>query len=294
MELHQLRYFVAVAETGSFTRGAARCHVAQPSLSQQIQKLEQACGQKLFDRLGRRIALTQAGESLLPHARQVLAAVEQAAASVRDDTAGGPLVVGAIPTIAPYLLPGVIRRFLKAHPDCDLSLREDLTERLIEAVADCRIDLAVMSTPVEHPLIDVEVIGTEPLLVALPARHRLCDRRKLKLSDVTGERAIVLHEMHCLGRQIQAFCTSNRIEQRLVCQSTQLETVKRMVALGLGVSVLPAMAVDRAGTSSALRVLPVEPTGPTRQIAIIWRKGRSRRRLETTLSRMLGDELGNG
>src|SRR6266404_1872914 len=142
MELHQLRYFVAVAECGNVSRAADRCHIAQPSLSQQLRKLEENLGVKLFDRLGRGIAITDAGRALLPRARRVLAEVRETEANLKREADGcqGTLVVGAIPTMAPYLLPAALDRLRAAHPECQVNVREGLTETLVEALADNEID----------------------------------------------------------------------------------------------------------------------------------------------------------
>ena len=146
MEIHQLRYFLAVAETGSFTAAAKRCHVAQPSLSQQVRRLEEQTGFRLFDRLPKGAALTDAGRALLPRARRILADVADAAAAVADDleTGRGALVVGAIPTMAPYLLPAMAPRFLRRFPECELTLVEDYTERLLDKLIDQSIDMAIL------------------------------------------------------------------------------------------------------------------------------------------------------
>jgi LysR family hydrogen peroxide-inducible transcriptional activator len=171
MELHQLRYFVAVAEAGNFGRAAARCRVSQPSLSQQIIKLEAQFGRKLFDRLGRRIALTDAGLALLPRAKAILAEVIEAEREMIGDldSGRGRLAIGAIPTIAPYLLPGVIRTFLAINPEADLTVSEDVTDGLIEAIADAELDLALMSLPIDDPRISYEELMIEPLLLVAPA-----------------------------------------------------------------------------------------------------------------------------
>jgi len=273
MELNQLRYFVAVAETGGFIRAAQRCGVTQPSLSQQIRKLEGELGVTLFDRSSRGAIPTEAGRALLPRALRILAEVRETMSGVKDDieTGRGPLSVGAIPTIAPYLMPPVLSRFLKGHPDCELTVREDLTERLIEAVVDHELDAAVMSTPVEHPALDVEVIGREPLLVVAPAGSQLPD--PLGLEDLTDEPAVVLHEVHCLGQQIADFCSTSRLRRRIVCRSTQLPTVLSLVGLGLGVSIVPEMAARQ--DSSPSRVYRPLRGRPEREIAIVRRADRS-------------------
>jgi len=273
MELHQLRYVVAVAETGGFTRAARRCGVTQPSLSQQVRKLEEELGAALFDRSSRGAVPTEAGRALLPRARRILAEVRDTVAGVRGDVEAGfgPLSVGAIPTIAPYLMPPVLSGFLRDHPECQLTVREDLTERLIEAVVDHELDAAVMSTPVDHPALHVDVVGREPLLVVAPAGFPLPDR--LRAEDLSGEPAVVLHEVHCLGQQIADFCSAARVRRRIVCRGTQLPTVLSLVGLGLGLSIVPEMAA-RQDTDPSRVYRPLQG-GPEREIAIVRRADRS-------------------
>jgi LysR family hydrogen peroxide-inducible transcriptional activator len=292
MELHQLRYFVAIAETGGFVRAAQRCGVTQPSLSQQIRKLEGELGVTLFDRSSRGAVPTEAGRALLPRAQRILAEVRETMAGVKEDVEAGrgPLSVGAIPTMAPYLMPPVLSRFLRDYPDCELTVREDLTERLIEAVVDHELDAAVMSTPVDHPALDVQVIGREPLLVVAPAGSPLPDR--LRVEDLTDKPAVVLHEVHCLGQQIADFCSTARLRRRIVCRSTQLPTVLSLVGLGLGVSIVPEMAARQDSSSS--RVYRPLQARPEREIAIVRRSDRSVSALCRRFLELLGEELAAG
>ncbi len=289
MELHQLRYFVAVAETGGFVRAAQHCGVAQPSLSQQIRKLEDELGVTLFDRSSRGAVATEAGRALLPRAQRILTEVRETKAGIQEDVdAGrGPLSVGAIPTIAPYLMPPVLSRFLGDYPECELTVREDLTERLIESVVDHELDAAVMSTPVEHPALHVQVIGREPLLVVAPAGSPLPER--LQVKDLIEEPAVVLHEVHCLGQQIADFCNNARWRRRIVCRSTQLPTVLSLVGLGLGVSIVPEMAAR--DDTSPLRVYRPLQARPEREIAIVRRTDRSVSVLCRRFLELLGEQL---
>ena len=186
-EIHQLKYFVAVAETGSFTRAAEREGITQPTLSEQILRLESkkhGLNRRLFDRLGRKVVLTDAGQELLQHAQRILAAVKEAERSVRDSAEGGTLRVGAIPTIAPFLLPGMVTRFRKDHPTVQLQLKEDLTERLLADLLSGELDVALMALPIRDERLHVEKLFTEPLVVALPAKHRLATKTEEKLGDV--------------------------------------------------------------------------------------------------------------
>jgi LysR family hydrogen peroxide-inducible transcriptional activator len=277
MELHQLRYFVAAAECGNISRAAERCHVAQPSLSQQLKKLESLLGVNLFDRVGRGIAITDAGRALLPRARQILAQVRDTEANLRREAAGcgGTLIVGAIPTMAPYLLPPALEKFRSAYPDCQISVREALTEQLAEALVNNEIDCALLSTPLEDELLEIEILAEEELLVAVPERHPAAGKSQLGVTDLRGQPTISLEDMHCLGRQIEGFCSARHLSRRVVCRSTQMLTILELVGLGIGVSIIPAMAAaaDHAGRC---RYLPLRPGKPTRQIAVAWHHGRTR------------------
>jgi LysR family hydrogen peroxide-inducible transcriptional activator len=274
MEMHQLRYFVAVAHTGNFSRAAERCFVSQPSLSQQVQKLEKSLGQRLFDRLGRRAVLTDAGRLLLDRATAILAAVDDAEQRLKDfdQLEGGCLAVGAIPTVAPYLFPPTLKRFLPLCPHIDLTVHEDLTRHLLESVAGGELDLALVALPVADDRLAVEALHTEPLLLALPPRHPLLKHKAITVEALQAERLIVLDEMHCLGEQVLSFCNEKGCH-RIACRSTQLSTVQHLIAMGQGVSLLPAMAIrQERNPRLAYRALPAPQ--PTRTLVAVWHKHR--------------------
>lgn len=278
MELHQLRYFVAVAETGSFTRAAEREGVTQPTLSEQVMRLEgkqHGVGRRLFDRLGRKVVLTDAGQELLGRAQSILAAVNEAESAVRDSAEGGRLRVGAIPTIAPYVLPGAVTRFTQAHPGIQLQLVEDRTERLLAAVLAGDLDLGIMALPIRDDRLHVESLQTEPLVMALPAKHRLVSKTVVKLADVVDEPFILLDEMHCFGDQVLSLCHRGGLEPKVVCRGEQIATLLAMVAAGQGVSVVPEMAA--VGDTSPKRVYrPLGKPSPTRTVCAVWHKQRYR------------------
>jgi len=271
MEMHQLRYFVAVAQTGSFSRAAERCHVSQPSLSQQIQKLERGLKQQLLERLGRRVVLTDAGRLLLDRAMAILAAVEDAERRLQDDDEkGGRLAVGAIPTIAPYLLPPVLRRFLQRHPNVDLMVHEDVTAQLQAAVGAGDLDLALVALPINDERLHVEPLFSEPLLLALARGHRLVSRRKITVDDLRAERFILLTEMHCLGEQVLSFCNAHGCQPWIACKSAQITTVQALIAMNQGISLLPAMA-QRADRDPKRVYRTLAGDEPRRTIAVISR-----------------------
>jgi LysR family hydrogen peroxide-inducible transcriptional activator len=295
MELHQLRYFVAAAETLSVTRAAERCRIAQPSLSQQIGRLERSLGTRLFDRLGRGIALNDAGKALLPRARRILAEVRETEANLQREAAEGAggaasLAIGAIPTMAPYLLPAAIKALRANHPECEPSIRESFTENLIELLLENQLDCAIMSTPVEDDHLDVQVLGHEELVVAMPAAHALAKREQIGWGDLRAEPIVTLDEMHCLGKQIQGFCSVRSSATRVVCRTTQLATIFELVALGLGVSIVPEMAAAHHGTRR-WRYAHLAQHKPIRQIAMVWRADRERPRLSISLAALIGQTL---
>ena len=278
MELHQLRYFVAVAETGSFTRAAEREGVTQPTLSEQVIRLESkkhGVGRRLFDRLGRKVVLTDAGHELLGRAQSILAAVDEAERAVRDSAEGGRLRVGAIPTIAPFVLPAVVGRFAKGHSGVHLQIEEDRTERLLARILAGELDVGIMALPIRDERLHVEKLYSEPLVMALPAKHRLAGKPEVKLGDVVDEPFILLDDMHCFGDQVLSFCRRGGVEPKVVCRGEQIVTLLAMVAAGQGVSVVPEMAA--VGDTSPYRVYrPLGKPSPTRTLCAVWHKQRYR------------------
>ncbi len=268
MEIHQLTYFVAVAETGSFSRAAERCNIAQPSLSQQIQKLEQELGEPLFDRLTRRVVLTDAGRNLLPRAASILAELQDIKHSMNQvaDSSSGLLTVGFIPTIAPFVLPRVIKRFSREFPLARLSVHEDFTESLVHDLVDGKLDVGITSTPIHNKLIRTQELLNEPLLVASSKDHDIITRATILVKELDEFPFIALSEMHCLGEQVQSFCYQQHLELKIVCHTSQLTTVQNCVALGLGVSLVPrALAMSDKSKQVVYREL--SDAAPQRKIA---------------------------
>lgn len=273
MELQQLRYFVAVAQMGNFSRAAERCHVSQPSLSQQILKLEHRLGQKLFNRLGRKAVLTDAGRLLLDRATAILSAVDDAERRLRagDEIHGGRLAIGAIPTIAPYLLPRALDGFVRRCPKVELIIREDVTQNLLAAVVEGELDLAVVALPIPDDRLEVEPLLSESLMLCVAHGHPLARRKQLTVQDLVGERFILLNEMHCLGEQILNFCRANECQPHIACRSAQIATIQALIAQRQGVSLLPEMA-RRADRTQGLLYRPLTKDQPKRTLAVTWHR----------------------
>jgi LysR family transcriptional regulator, hydrogen peroxide-inducible genes activator len=274
MELHQLRYACAVAETGSFSRAAERCQIAQPSLSQQVLKLEEELGGKLFDRLGRGVRLTESGRAFMPHARAVLDHVDLARASVATNHAvvRGSVTLGAIPTIAPYLIPRFTAEFTKSYPDARLRIVEETTPVLIEGLRDLSIDFALLALPLRHKDLELQPIRTEPLLAALPQNHALAASDSLTVSELRGESFVMLRDGHCFRDLSLAICRSAHVNPNIAFESGQFSSILGMVAEGIGLSLVPEMALDH---NAGCRYVRLRDNGAVRTIVLASRRGRS-------------------
>ena len=267
MELHQLRYFVAVADEGSFSRAAAKVRVAQPSLSQQIRKLEAEVGQPLFDRLPRSVVLTEAGRCLIDYARQILASVGDARRCV-DELKGevaGRVAVGAIPTIAPYVLPELVVTFQERYPQVTLEIVEDVTDGITRRIEIGELDVALASTCHPSPTLQRESLGTEPLLMLVPEKHPLAKKNLVEFDDLKSQRFLLLHEMHCLSQQVNHLLESRRLRPEIALAGSQLSTIANMVAASIGISIVPQMMVQHHATPGCVSV-PFAPPVPEREL----------------------------
>jgi LysR family transcriptional regulator, hydrogen peroxide-inducible genes activator len=270
MEIHQLRYFVAVAEEGSFSHAAEREHVSQPSLSQQIQKLEAELNQQLFDRLPRSVVLTEAGRCLLEYARKILTGIADARRSVAalEHEVAGRLSVGAIPSIALYVLPRLIVSFQRSYPKVTFELFEDTTDKLAQRLEGGSLDVVLASSGDETPTLAHHSLGKEPLLVLLPAKHRLARRKTIKWSDLAAEKFLLLHEVHSLSIQVRQLLAANNLKPEVVLQGAQLVTIASMVAAGLGVTVVPEMMVHTEFVKGCVAV-PFARPAPMRELVLL-------------------------
>ena len=247
MEVHQLRYFCAVAEAGSFTRAAEREKVAQPSLSQQIMKLEEELGVRLFDRLGRTVRLTDPGQTFLPRARTILREMKAAKEEVveRETTVCGSVSMGVIPTIAPYFLPSRIALFSRKNPRAAINVTEDITVRLMDQLRAGIIDLAIVALPTRGNDFDCIPLLTERLFAVLPKQHALARKRTLMLKELREEPFLLLRDGHCFRETAMEACKQARILPQIVFESGQFSSIVAMVGAGLGISIVPEMALER-------------------------------------------------
>jgi LysR family hydrogen peroxide-inducible transcriptional activator len=247
MEVHQLRYFCAVAETGNFTRAAEREQVAQPSLSQQIMKLEEELAVRLFDRLGRSVRLTDMGQMFLPRARAILSELRAAKEEVaqRQSSVAGPISVGVIPTIAPYFMPTRIAMFSRKYPEASLTVVEDVTVRLMDRLRAGLLDISVMALPARGHDLECYPLRTERLYAILPKGHRLGKKRSLLMKELREEPFLLLRDDHCFRETSIEICKRARMMPQVIFESGQFSSILGMVGAGLGVSIVPEMALEQ-------------------------------------------------
>ena len=278
MTLRDLEYLVALAETRHFGRAAEHCHVSQPTLSAQVRKLEDSLGVALVERRPRKVALTVAGEAVVERARRMLRDAEdiQALGRASQDPLAGQLRVGFIPTLGPYLLPRIAPRIARALPKLQLMLYEYQTASLLERTVRGELDLAILALPADTKGLVTRSLFAEAFLVAMPEHHRLTAKKRVKASDLSGEKLLLLEEGHCLRDQALDVCARAGIEEQDF-RATSLETLRQMVAAGLGLTLLPRLAAEGPFASArGLVVRPFAPPSPNRVIGAAWRRSSSR------------------
>lgn len=278
MELDQLRYFLHVADRGNFTRAAEDLAISQPALSRSIQKLEEELGQPVLERKTRSVSLTDAGILLQARAQQVLALLDDTKAEIADDGRSGRVRIGAIPTIAPYLLPEVLRQFSQEHPHATVVVQESTTDALVERCLQGELDLAVLALPLPAKRLAVEELFDEELLLVLPPGHPLAGKDKIRLGDVEPYQFVLLDEAHCLSDNIATFCRQRSFQPVAVERTSQLAMVQELVSLAHGVSMIPAMA-RRLDQSDRRVYRSFAGRKPMRTVAVAWNPDRFQSRL---------------
>jgi LysR family hydrogen peroxide-inducible transcriptional activator len=289
MELQQLRYFCAIADTGSFTRAAQQTHVSQPSLSQQIRKLEDELGARLFDRLGRAVQLTELGRSFLPRARAILRDLEAARSDVveRKMSISGPISVGVIPTIAPYFLPPILAAFSRKYPEVRVTVAEEITPLLLERLRAGTMDVAIVALPLQARSHDFQTfpLMVEKVYAVLPKRHALAKRRAVSLEELEDDPFLLLRDGHCFRETAVAACKRVRLNPKIIFESGQFSSILSMVSAGLGVSIVPAMAVEKR---PGCRYVPLTDERAARTIGVVTLNGRSWTRANDAFMTLLG------
>jgi LysR family hydrogen peroxide-inducible transcriptional activator len=273
LEIHQVRYFLAVAETGGFTAAARRCHVAQPSLSVQIAKLEDELGGELFERNRKGVRLTQRGEVFRGRASEIVRQVEAARRDAEElsGLARGAVRLGCMPTTGAYLLPPLLGAFAREHPGIRLELREESSPVLGALVRDGEADLAIVDEAGLLPELAAEELFSEPLLLAVPPGHPLARRRRTSLKALRGEPLIVMKPGHGFRSIVLDALGRAGIEPRIVHESAEIETVQALVGAGLGLALVPRMVRKEGGAA----YLDLADPRPSRSLLLTWRRAGS-------------------
>ena len=279
MTLTELRYVVAVARERHFGRAAEACFVSQPTLSVAVKKLEEELGVQLFERGPGEVTVTPAGLKIVAQAQRVLeeaARIKELAAAGRDPLAG-PLRLGAIYTIGPYLLPKLIPILRRAAPQMQLHIQENFTHVLAELLKNGEVDVILIALPFAEPGIEARAVYDEPFMVAVPKGHAWDGRKRpVSSEELTKESLLLLGEGHCFRDQVLDICHVVRAKERSPLARTveggSLETIRQMVAGGVGVTVLPSTSITSNTSSDLIRLLPFARPTPTRRVALAWRK----------------------
>ena len=289
ISLKQLRYFDAVVRTGHFGKAAEQCAVTQPALSMQIQEMEKDLGMPLLERGRNGVIPTEAGREIAGRAARILTEVRDIVDIARrqGETLAGPLHFGVIPSVAPYLLPGLLPLIRSRFPDLDLSLRETQTQHLVDELLDGGLDLLLLALPVEHPDLETMKLFTDRFLLALPKSRRIASRIRATPDLLKQDRLLLLEEGHCLRDQALAFCSLRRVDNIDTFGASNLSTLVQMVANGLGFTLLPQLAVDLEARGGDIRLMRFADPEPRRVIGLAWRKSSPRKRHYAELGKII-------
>lgn len=297
MNIRDLKYLIALSETRHFGNAAEACHVSQPTLSTQIKKLEHELGITLVERDNKHVILTELGQTVVEHAKDVLASVEciKDIAQQSKDPESGTLTLGLIPTIGPYLLPYAIKAIKARFPDLTLYLHEAKTEDLTSMLKAGKIDAAIMALPIQDDRLDHHPIYHEAFFAALPARHKLAKKDTLHFSDLKDHNIMLLEDGHCMRDQALDICQRAGSDETEEFRATSLETLRQMVISGVGMTLLPTLAAESSmGQPQDIAIIPFEAPYPKRTIAIFFRRSTPRKALLKNIGDTIASKLPKG
>ena len=289
VSLKQLKYFDAVARSRHFGKAAEHCAVTQPALSMQIQELEKFLGVQLLERGRSGVMLTESGKEIAERAARVLADVRDIVDVARQqgNVLTGPLGLGVIPSVAPYILPQLLPMVRDGFPDLDLHIRESQTQTLMSELLEGQLDVLLLALPVDHPDIETVRLFDDRFLLAMAASHRMSNRVKATPDLLEGEKLLLLEEGHCMREQALAFCSLRRIENINTFGASSLSTLVQMVANGLGMTLLPELAVPLESRRGDIRLMRFANPEPQRVIGLAWRRSSPRKRHFEELGQMI-------
>lgn len=291
MNIRELQYLVTLADLRHFGHAAEACFVSQPTLSTQIKKLEDELGVQLVERAPRHIMLTEAGIEIVERARAVLRDVEQIKAVARRtrDPQAGTIRLGVFPTLGPYLLPHVVPTINAKYPKLELLLIEDKTEQLLQMLRDGAIDAALLALPVVDEQLHVEPLFEEPFVVAMPDGHPLSKRRTVSMDQLADHTMLLLEDGHCLRDQALDVCQMASANEKAGFRATSLETLRQMVAAGVGITLLPTLAIKPpVATGQGISIRKFRGGTPARTIGIVWRRSSAVGPFLSELAKIIG------
>ena len=267
-DFHQLAHFLAVAKEGNFTQAANVVGISQPALSRSIQKLENSVGKPLFERHPRGVKLTELGAFFQVRAYQIRDLVEDTFAELDEASNRGQIRLAVIPTIAPFLLPKVLRKFAKLHPEISVQVQEDTTQNILQLCKDGEIDLAIIALPIHEKYLEAEPLFDDELVLVFAKGHELEKKKRIQMSDIQEYPFISLDKQHCLSDNIAEFCNRQSVAPVTIERTNQLATIQELVALKHGISIIPAMArqLDKSKTRVYRRFYGEKPV---RTIALL-------------------------
>lgn len=299
MNLRDLTYIIAVAETRHFGKAAERCFVSQPTLSGQIKKLEEELGVSIFERTQRSVEITPVGEAILEHARQIMEQVEvmEQLAQAQQDPLAGPLRIGAIPTLSPYLMPLILLPLKQQHPQMKLVLSEELTDTLLARLRNHEIDAALLATPVEEQDLVALPLFDEPFWLAYPRQHPFYAKEKITRRDLDSVNLLLLAEGHCLAQQAMDVCHLKEREaqgEMADLRASSLETLLQLVGAGFGCTLIPALAMRGSWTTdSGVVAQPLELRDAYRRVSLVFRHSYPRQQALKAFAGIIQDNLPN-
>lgn len=275
MHLHQLKYFVSIVDTGSVTKAAERCFISQPSISQQLSKLEDSVGKHLFSRVKGKLVLTDAGHVMYEQAQRILVDVEEAKRRVSDidDANGGAVAIGILPTLAPFMLPSALSALSEKFAGAVVTVREEISEALVDAAKRGEIDILIEVLPVDETDLDIEPLFSDEFYFAVHRDSPLADHESLTIDALNDEPFILLEDIHCLARQIETFCFNECFMPKVMFQASQISTVKHLIEANYGISILPWICIEE-DRDAKIRYIKFEGRAPARQVAIATAKNR--------------------
>ncbi len=290
MNLRDLQYLVAVADQQHFGKAAEQCHVSQPTLSMQLKKMEEYLGVQLFERTNKRVMITPTGEKIAERARQVLRDTQEIRdiAKTAQDPYAGEFRLGAFPTLAPYFLPQVLPAIARKLPKLKLLLVEEKTEQLLDKLKAGTLDAALVALPIEEEGFGSAALFDDPFLLAVPLSHPLAKHKHVNQNDLKGERLLLLEEGHCLRNQALEVCSLMGGFEQQDFRATSLETLRQMVASGVGITLIPKLAMRK---KDGIAYIPFAKPAISRTIGLVWRKTTTRKSCIEAMTRLILERL---